>query len=262
MKVYNLDSTENSKLIKAEGLQYKLLYFGMHYGGTSARGILAYANADWEPVFPTPNWGVEKPNAPFEMIPVLTVIHPTGQKLVLAENVAIDIFLAKQFGLHGENAWEEALINSFYSNSNTFFYQEIMNIFFWESSSKDEEEKAKYLDTFLNEQLSNWARIHEAHLENNHLNGHYVGNRATLADIRTTTMLDSLEKIIGKERVATVVNEAKTPGILKVRHLVESKDSYAGWIQSAEYKKLDVKSESMLRDHHPELLPSSAVESK
>jgi len=75
-------------------------------------------------------------------------------------------------------------------------------------------------------------------------------------------MLDALEKIIGKERLATVVNESKTPGIIRVRNKVESKDSYANWILCEEYKKLDVKSEGMVRDHHPELLSSSGVESK
>jgi len=52
-----------------------------------------------------------------------------------------------------------------------------MNNFFWESQPKSDEEKRQYLDKMVNDQLTNWARIHEAHLENNHLNGHYVGNR-------------------------------------------------------------------------------------
>ena len=69
-------------------------------------------------------------------------------------------------------------------------------------------------------------------------------------------MLDSVEKVLGKERVATVVNESKTPSILKVRHNVESKESYAAWIHSDAYKKLDERSLGMLRDHHPELLPA------
>lgn len=164
---------------------------------------------------------------PFEVIPLLTIIHPDGkvhphilfhllfarlrrflqeplptlidsmsllllpfyhiprlnkkkQELALSENNAIDIFLAKQFGLHGRNAWEEALINAFYSSSNCMFFQEIMNSFFWESSGKSEDEKAKYLDDFLNKTLASWGRIHEAHLVNNHSNGHYVGDRVTL----------------------------------------------------------------------------------
>ncbi|KAI1318504.1 hypothetical protein EDD11_006386 [Mortierella claussenii] len=259
MKTLSLNSTENSQLIASKDLQYTLSYFAIHFAGASARGILAYAGADWKPIYP--NWGAEKPLTPFERLPVLTIIHPNSgeeesqpKELHLAENVAIDMFLAKQFGFHGNDAWEEALINAYYSNSNIMFFQEIMNNYFWTSVDKSDEEKKKYLDTLLNEQLSDWARIHEGHLENNHLNGHYVGNRTTLPDIRTTTMLDALEKIIGKERLAIVVNETKTPGIIKVRHTIESKPSYSTWINSDEYKKLDVKSTAFVKDHHPELL--------
>ncbi|KAF9380331.1 hypothetical protein CPB97_008404 [Podila verticillata] len=255
MKTFNLDYEESSKIVALDGLKYKLSYFGMHFGGTSARGILAYAGADWTPTYPV--WRDEKANAPFELIPILTVISPDGKELVLAENVAIDIFLAKQFGLHGTNPWEEAIINAYYSNSNTFFFQEIMNNFFWESQPKSVEEKRQYLDKMVNDQLTNWARIHEAHLENNHLNGHYVGNRTTLADIRTTTMLDALEKIIGSESVASVVNTVKTPGIAKVRSQVEGKPSYAAWRASEDYAKLNKSSANFVRDQHPELATSA-----
>lgn len=71
MKVYNLNSAENSKLVADEGLQYKLLYFGMHFAGTSARGILAYANADWEPIYPLPVtfFGIKLTSCPPPPIP-------------------------------------------------------------------------------------------------------------------------------------------------------------------------------------------------
>ncbi|KAF9436062.1 hypothetical protein BGZ76_004910 [Entomortierella beljakovae] len=252
MKTFDLDLEGNSALLASNNLKYRIAYFGIHFAGTSSRGILAYAGADWTPEYP--DWGNEKSNMPFEVIPVLTIVHPNGKELVLAENVAIDIFLAKQFDLHGKNAWEEALINSFYSSSNTMFFQEVMNIFFWESVGKTDEEKKKYLDTFLNEQLGKWARIHEAHLANNQLNGHYVGSRTTLADIRTTTLLDATEKIVGKERVATIVNETKTPGIIKVRKNVESKASYQTWVTSEEYQKYDAKSANLVKENHPELV--------
>ncbi|KAF8981492.1 hypothetical protein BGZ46_002706 [Entomortierella lignicola] len=248
MKTYDLDFEGNSQLVASDNLKYKVGYFSMHLGGTSSRGILAYAGADWTPVYQT-----EKKDMPFEFLPVLTVTHPDGKELVLGENVAIDIFLAKQFGLHGNNAWEEALVNSFYSSSNCMFFQEVMNNFFWESSGKSDEVKKEYLDKFLNEQLEKFARTHEAHLENNHLNGHYVGNRTTLADIRTTTLLDATEKIFGKERIATIINETKTPGIIKVRKNVESKPSYLTWISSEEYKKLDEKTANFVKGQHPEL---------
>lgn len=70
------------------------------------------------------------------------------------------------------------------------FFQEIMNSFFWESSGKSEDEKAKYLDDFLNKTLASWGRIHEAHLVNNHSNGHYVGDRVNLSFISSRLLID------------------------------------------------------------------------
>ncbi|KAG0346856.1 hypothetical protein BG004_000661 [Podila humilis] len=252
MKTFNTNYKETSTLIAQDGLKYKHSYFGIHFGGTNSRGILAFAGADWTPVYP--NWSEEKANTPFGFIPVLTVVSPDGQELALAENVAIDIFLAKQFGLHGENSWEEAVINAFYSSSNTFFFQEVMNNFFFESVSKSDEEKAQYLEKLLTKQLTSWAQNHEAHLANNNLNGHYVGDKTTLADIRTATMLDALEKVIDAKRVATVVNKDKTPGIVKVRALVEAAPGYTEWRESEDYKNLDKNSKGLVKDKHPELI--------
>ncbi|KAF9436064.1 hypothetical protein BGZ76_004912 [Entomortierella beljakovae] len=219
MMTFNLDLEGNSALLASNNLKYRIAYFGIHFAGTSSRGILAYASADWTPEYP--DWGNEKSNMPFEVIPVLTIVHPNRKELVLAENVAIDIFLAKQFDLHGRNSWEEALINSFYSSYNTMFFHE-------------------------NEQLGKWARIHEAHLANNQHNAHYVGDRDH----------DSIgcKKIFGKERVTTIVNRTKTPGLIKVRKNVESKASYQTWITSEEYQKLDTNLASLVNKHHPELV--------
>ncbi|KAF9952550.1 hypothetical protein BGZ72_006130 [Mortierella alpina] len=251
MKPLNLDSEENSKLLASDKLKYTHAYFEIHFAGTNSRGILAYAGADWTPVYPS--WPADKASMPFELLPVLTITHPDGKSLELSESIAIDIFLAKQFGLHGNNAWEEALINSYYSHSNAMFFQETMFNYFWESVGKSEEEKAEYLQKYLSETLPAWAKIHETNLVHNHSNGHYVGNKTTLADIRTTTLLGAIEEIFGKERIASVINDTETPAIVKLRETIESKPSYAAWIHSDVYKKLSAGSEDMIKKHHPEL---------
>ncbi|KAF9571723.1 hypothetical protein EC968_000241 [Mortierella alpina] len=251
MKTLNLDSEENSKLLTSDQLKYTHAYFGIHFAGTNSRGILAYADANWTPIYPS--WPAEKTSMPFELLPVVTITHPDGKSLELSENVAIDIFLAKQFGLHGNNAWEEALINSYYSHSNAMFFQETMFNYFWESLEKSEEEKAKYLQKYLTETLPAWAKIHETSLVHNQSNGHYVGNRTTLADIRTTTLLAAIEELFGKERIASVINETKTPAIAKLRATIEGKPSYAAWINSDVYKKLSAGSKDLVKKHHPEL---------
>lgn len=67
--------------------------------------------------------------------------------------------------------------------------------------------------------------------------------------------MDGLSKIIGKERVARVINETATPGIVNVVKNVESHPSYKSWIESEEYKKLDKNSVDFVKNHHPELHP-------
>ncbi|KAG0324870.1 hypothetical protein BGZ99_001336 [Dissophora globulifera] len=269
MKVYNIDYQENSKLVASKNLKYTLMYFDVHFAGLNARALLAYGGADWTPIYPKwepgnarlpfqgQYWEEDKKDMPFEALPVLKIIE-TGEggaerELVLAENFAIDQFLAKQFGLHGENSWEEALINSFYSSSHFFFFKEIIINFFWKTSTQSDEQKAAALNILLTKTLPVWSNIHEAHLKNNHQNGHYVGNRTTLADIRTTTVLDALTKIIGVDRFKSVINETNTPGIHKVITNVQSKPSYAAWINSDEYKKLDANTAAFVKNHHPEL---------
>ncbi|KAG0243192.1 hypothetical protein B0O80DRAFT_497084 [Mortierella sp. GBAus27b] len=257
MKTFSLDSETNSKLIASKDLKYELLYFPLHFGGTNARAILAYAGAEWTATYPE-NWADAKPLQPFEQMPVLKLIHAenkSGKDLTVAESAAIDIFLAKQFGLHGENAWEEALINGLYVNTNIAFFSGVMAGYFFESASKSDDEKIEHLEKFLKGSLSDWARIHEEHLKNNGSNGHYVGDKTTLADIRTATFLDATAKVISKERLAQVVNENATPSILKVADKIENNPGYKAWVQSAEYKKLDTNSIGFVKQYHPELHP-------
>ncbi|KAG0311448.1 hypothetical protein BGZ99_010164 [Dissophora globulifera] len=255
MKVYSIDCQENSKLVASKSLKYTLAYLELHFSGVSGRALLAYGGANWTPIYP--DWEVEKTNMPFEQLPVLRIIETeeggAGRELLLAENFAIDHFLAKQFGLHGENSWEEALINSFYSSSSSLFFQALINNFFWGSATKSDEEKAAALDTLLTKALPTWCNLHESHLKNNHQNGHYVGNRTTLADIKTVTVLDALTKVIGVDRFDSVINETTTPGLHKVIVNVQNNPSYAAWINSDEYKTLDSKTTAFVKEHHPEL---------
>ncbi|KAF9356630.1 hypothetical protein BGX26_004979 [Mortierella sp. AD094] len=159
---------------------YTVAYIATHLGGTSFKDILAYAGVDWTPVYP--NWGSERAKMPLEVIFVLNIIHPNGKELALSENIMIDISLAK----HGQKAWKEAPIKSFYSSSITML--------FWK------EENSR------------------------------------------------------QEHVVAIVNETSSSGIIEVRKNVKIKSSYQTWITSEEYLKLDVKSMSFVKKHHPDLV--------
>lgn len=51
MKPFNLNSEENSTLVASDNLKYTHSYFSIHFAGTNARGILAYAGAAWTPLY-------------------------------------------------------------------------------------------------------------------------------------------------------------------------------------------------------------------
>ncbi|ORZ28917.1 hypothetical protein BCR41DRAFT_391332 [Lobosporangium transversale] len=49
-------------------------------------------------------------------MPVLNIIAPDGKENFIAESIVIDHYLAKKFGLLGDNEWEEFTIKSLYNN--------------------------------------------------------------------------------------------------------------------------------------------------
>ncbi|CAI5452015.1 unnamed protein product [Caenorhabditis angaria] len=89
-------------------VHYKLSYFANRGAGEIPRQILAVAEQQFEDERITKEeWPDRKNSTPFGKLPVLTV---DGKQL--AQSHAICRYLAKQFGLHGSSAWEEAQVNS------------------------------------------------------------------------------------------------------------------------------------------------------
>ncbi|KAG9322601.1 hypothetical protein KVV02_007914 [Mortierella alpina] len=112
----NTSSAEISKaLADPRPCSYKLEYFEVSGAGSVARDILAYGDADWEDRILT-NWPAEV-NAPFGVFPVLHIKTPSGLEVKLAETLVLEHYLAKKFGLLGDNEWEEQQIKMFHSSS-------------------------------------------------------------------------------------------------------------------------------------------------
>lgn len=55
--------------------------------------------------------------SPFGVFPVLHIKTADGREIRLSESIVIEHYLAKQFGLLGENEWEELQIKTFHSSS-------------------------------------------------------------------------------------------------------------------------------------------------
>jgi hypothetical protein len=114
----------------------------------------------------------------FSALPVLKVkdCRPSSKSLnhevVLAESIIIDTFLAKRFGLLGDNEWESLTIQSFHSSIN-YLRERCAG----STMMVLPELRKKGRDDFLSGALVKFCEDHEHHLKANGSNGHYVGNK-------------------------------------------------------------------------------------
>ncbi|KAG0030866.1 Glutathione S-transferase S1 [Podila clonocystis] len=226
-KPEDVSSEEASKVLASKSSHYKIEYFVVSSVAGVPRDILAYSGADWEDKEIT-NWPAEK-NSPFGVFPVLHIHAPDGKHLRLCESIVVDQFLAKKFGLLGDNEWDEQQIKMFYSSSHylrerlfmrvTWNYKEVMD---------------KAFDKFMSNELPLWIETHTKHLKDNGSNGHYVGSKLSLADIQTANSIDHIQCIQGGDKILAMI-KSKSPEIWKVKEAVDSEPRLQKWRQSEGY---------------------------
>ncbi|KAF9584284.1 hypothetical protein BGW38_006979 [Lunasporangiospora selenospora] len=208
---------------------YKLEYFEVSGVGAISRDLLSYGGAKWENILVK-----ELPNntgSPFSVYPALHVRTGDGVEIHLAETSVIEQYLAREFGLFGDNEWEELQIKMFHSNTLMFRDRLFMRVV-W--NFKDKMETA--LETFLTQSLPQWINAHVFHLRNNGSNGHYVGNKLSLADILTANTIDFIKCLYGNEKILAMIE--KCPEIMKVKENVDREPRLQTWRQSEEYKSI------------------------
>ncbi|KAG0056022.1 Glutathione S-transferase S1 [Gryganskiella cystojenkinii] len=209
---------------------FKLKYFPMNAVGATSRDILSYGQAKWENLAPA-NWGEEKYMTPFNCMPVLYIHTKDGKDLVISEAFTVEHYLAKHFDLLGDNEYEAILIKSFHSSS-SFMQSTFATMVTWTPA----EVQAKNLAFFKNFLLPTWVQTHSKHLIDNGDNGHYMGNRLSLADIRTANAIEHLAVQPCAEELLEIV--AQSPQLLKVRETVANDPRIAAWRASEAYKTL------------------------
>ncbi|KAF9580609.1 hypothetical protein BGW38_002673 [Lunasporangiospora selenospora] len=212
-------------------------YFEFHGIASATRTLLAYGGASWENrLQKMEEWPKVKPTTPCGTLPVLTeMVHPGGdaskeQVIAIPESGAMERYLARKFNLLGETPREEVLNDIFYAQA------VVLNLKFAEKVIwTDEELRPKAMDKLINQSLVAWVEDCERHLAATGNTGHFVGNKFTLADIRTAAVLDTFLALKSEH----VLNEAKTPGLFKLKRTVDSHPGIAAWRRSDEYKQLD-----------------------
>ncbi|KAI1320223.1 hypothetical protein EDD11_001828 [Mortierella claussenii] len=219
-----------NKLNTQRDSTFHFYYFDVHGLGALSRLILAASGAHFTNVVPGDLWASKKPETPFEVMPILKETSADGKtSLKLAESDTIERYLAKKFGMMGQDTFEETVVNSFANNTNGVM-QQFYKMFY---PVKDLEQRAENMKTLAAGALGSWVRIHEQHLQANGSNGHYVGNKVTLADIKSYYFLGIIQYVFGED----LISETKTPALWKVRSEFGSIPSVKAFLSSEQYKE-------------------------
>ncbi|KAG0031502.1 hypothetical protein BGZ82_006949 [Podila clonocystis] len=206
---------------------FEVHYFGIHGLGHYARTILAVSGANFTSVVPE-DWATEKPKKPFGLIPTLKETSVDGKVIEIAECDAIARYLSRKFGYLGINAFEETVIDQFVSSTRSVF-NAITKYF----DAKTPEAKAEVRTALMEHHIEAWLGHHERHLTNNGANGHYLGERLSLADFTAASLIDLVNVLWGD-----VITEKTYPALWKVYANIVQSPSYVAWTQTESFKTL------------------------
>ncbi|KAG0264927.1 hypothetical protein BG011_005849 [Mortierella polycephala] len=235
----NARATLNESIYRQDST-FKLSYFKFHGLAGSARLILATSGAKWESIFPEAglyyhpclDWAnVEKKDTLFGCLPVLYETTSAGQKIEVPETDAIEHYLAKKFKLYGDDDFDEIKVRAFANSVQslmTFLLLRVLTV-------SDTEYKAKMMERFQTETLPPFIGIHERHLEANGRNGHYVGNKLSLADIKLAVALELVVSATGDK----FVSKEATPALWAVWETVNAIPSYVEWKKTESFAELE-----------------------
>ncbi|KAF9113451.1 hypothetical protein BGX27_001565 [Mortierella sp. AM989] len=225
-------STSNILSNNKKDSKFTVHYFNFHGLGVCPRALLCIGEALWDNKIQTmADWPQTKETIPLGTLPVLLETNlSTGEAIAIPESGAIERYLAGKFGLLGDNVREQTLNDIFYAQAvmlNTKFVEKTVWTF--------EEVRQKALDQFLETTLPNWIKVCEKQLAENGNTGHFVGNKFTLADIKTAVIMDTFLALESEK----VLNPTFCPRLWKLKETVDSHPTYATWRKSEEYKSID-----------------------
>ncbi|KAF9172577.1 hypothetical protein BGX21_005475 [Mortierella sp. AD011] len=232
----NVDTSAQAAILDDKDSTYSLLYLDTVGIAGPIRNILALAGAQWTQLYPQ-DWEnedkLDKTSVPFEVLPVLYVHSKDGsQTVAIAECKSIELYLSEKYNLLGRNSYEKTLVRSFVSSSSSLwddFTSAVANL------KASAEVKQEQIVEYMTKKVPNWIRIHEQHLKANGLNGHYVGDTISLADLRAVALID---KILLFPSAANLITPEITPGLLKLKQVIDSDPKIIQWRESELCKSL------------------------
>ncbi|KAF9992779.1 hypothetical protein BGZ79_002679 [Entomortierella chlamydospora] len=143
--------------------------------------------------------------------------------------MVIDVFLAERYGLLGDNKWESITIQSFYSNIH--FLRERT---FSEVADVPADRRKGTREAFLKYTLKKFLQDHEFHLQENGNNGHYVGNKLSLADLHLSNIVHFYGTLPWGEMALDEFK--KYEAVWKVKETVDKLPEVITWRNSDKFK--------------------------
>ncbi|KAG0344608.1 hypothetical protein BG004_004330 [Podila humilis] len=211
--------------------------------GSTIRDLFAYAGISFEDTHP-PNWPENKPNTPFGGLPLLFITGKNGERVTLSESRTIELYLAGQFNLLGDNAYETAAISAIHSSAGDIQTNYAGVVTFNYPGAKE-----KCLESFKNQTLTNICTAWERHLVDNGSNGHFFGDRMSLADIRVANLLEHLDhQPFGHELMGVV---EKYSNLFALKDSVANDPKLEPWRKSERWKALSKSTKGFMANAQP-----------
>ncbi|KAF9350299.1 hypothetical protein BGX26_011498, partial [Mortierella sp. AD094] len=188
------------------------------------------------------DWANQKEHTPFKCLPVVYEVTSDGTVLELAESQAIERYLATKFHLYGKNDYEHHKVEQFFTSTDT-----AQQTFGTKVVGAAPDKRAEEANKFYAEVLPKFIEVHEAHLKKNGSNGHYVGDSTTLADIKTTLLINRILFLRPKGADEVPFSAEKTPLLWKVRETVDNHPTLAAWKKSQRYEELNAGTKNLFK---------------
>ncbi|GJJ74855.1 hypothetical protein EMPS_07213 [Entomortierella parvispora] len=230
--VSDLSTAEQSAVLANPDSTFRLAYFKAFSAGATARDLLAYGKATWKNQFPTDiEWsnGSGTVPTPFRVMPLLNIISPDGKEVFITETIVIDHFLAKRYNLLGDNEYEEMTIKGIYNNIH-YLRERSFIAMTWTYEDKRKEA----LGRFMTRAFPRFIEDQEFHLNANGNNGHYIGNKLSLADIHLANVIDHFATLPSGKEILALFQKSE---LWKVKENVEKNPDIAVWRASEEFKQ-------------------------
>ncbi|KAF9347762.1 hypothetical protein BGX26_000781 [Mortierella sp. AD094] len=221
------DSETLSQAINSSDSTFKLLYFNIQARGHILRLILTLSGAEWEEinavghicrsfaiqVYLKASY-LQKKNITPPTNACLSDYLRRSHNLELAESLAIERYLAKKFNILGKNEYESHIVDQFCTSTESTNIQLTQKVHLPPREIQwTDEERILEANNFYRDTLGKFITLHEAHLQKNGSNGHYVGDNFTLADLKTTVFMERVLSLTPKGVNEVSFSEERSPNL-------------------------------------------------